>query len=772
MKWSGFIKVDVSGDYVLRFENRDGARMMVMGNLLINNWNCFDKMTVKEATITFNKIGYYPIQVEYFAVRMRTFGMMVMWKKPGADSFEAVPESNFSHIPDASFTYTTQLTHYYKNVRIPDNTPVFMGVSLSNPIYSSEPSLPSGLILQSNGMITGTPTNTQEERSYVITVTSGDVRLSTKIQFDVSYVVPPTNIWIKGEDGNEVNEVIVQQFTDVSPLILECDIKSVTWSIEPDLPLGMSIDYVHKRIQGWPKTSLSRTEFTIHATNSGGSVSKTLNLTIRGCEYGQYLFTPDVAVMAGHVVVMKDNDTYFEQFVNNSAYNAIMCLPKDTFRISMMCHLPPQVPCFLTLVGEDGSTYVRLVIPGRRGGSTTLSTNVTMKPTIQTVSSKSLRVREHFRLSVNVEGVFSPLMIDPSLPEGVSLSGTVLSGAFMDEGVYVFTLSTRNEMGEDRKVIEFDVGPCPDNQSLMILSRSHGEKGESLTIYTMSGDVVFNVEFNGEEYEQALCMSNAEYQVVMKTSLESGSWNVGEELLIRDSWNDLLGSMTLSDGSGEAMEYFRINYAILDNQLIRYSDRWNKGWNTIDYDDSDWLMGSSGKFGDFKTTTVYFRREFTVDNKNKYPIFAFDLEIMDGVIGYLNGVEVVRRNMPMNGVNENTYARDRYDSLIWHRTSVPSSVLENGRNVLGVELHRYRDSIDKRIDFDMYASLLSGVCMLRTDRGYATDSHHSLNLVNPPSAAFDGDLETSWRENNLPVFIQFNYNYDRFEPLTRLCYEE
>ena len=30
--------------------------MMVMGNLLINNWNCFDTMTVKETTITFNKM--------------------------------------------------------------------------------------------------------------------------------------------------------------------------------------------------------------------------------------------------------------------------------------------------------------------------------------------------------------------------------------------------------------------------------------------------------------------------------------------------------------------------------------------------------------------------------------------------------------------------------------------------------------------------------------------------------------------------------------------
>ena len=197
--------------------------------------------------------------------------------------------------------------------------------------------------------------------------------------------------------------------------------------------------------------------------------------------------------------------------------------------------------------GEDGLTYLRLAILGHRTEIAVLSTNVITKPTIKVASSKSLRVREHFSLTIEVEGVYSPIMIEPSLPSGVTLSDNVLSGAFMDQGTFIFTISTSNEAGKDEAVIEFDVGTCPDNQSLMILSRSYGRKGESLIIYTMSGDVVLNIRFSNREYEQALCMANAEYRVVMNTTLSSGSWGVDEELLIKDSWSDLLASMTVSD---------------------------------------------------------------------------------------------------------------------------------------------------------------------------------------------------------------------------------
>ena len=41
-------------------------------------------------------------------------------------------------------------------------------------------------------------------------------------------------------------------------------------------------------------------------------------MTVTGCEYGQYLYTPSYATMGGQVVVTKDNETFFEQVVNNT----------------------------------------------------------------------------------------------------------------------------------------------------------------------------------------------------------------------------------------------------------------------------------------------------------------------------------------------------------------------------------------------------------------------------------------------------------------------
>lgn len=58
--------------------------------------------------------------------------------------------------------------------------------------------------------------------------------------------------------------------------------------------------------------------------------------------------------------------------------------------------------------------------------------------------------------------------------------------------------------------------------------------------------------------------------------------------------------------------------------------------------------------------------------------------------------------------------------------------------------------------------------MLRTDRGEASDSHHSPNPRYPASAAFDSFAMTPWRDTNLPVFIQFTYYFDRFEYINKV----
>jgi len=109
----------------------------------------------------------------------------------------------------------------------------------------------------------------------------------------------------------------------------------------------MSIDHKNNRIKGWPKASLSRTRSTVSVSNSGGSVQKILYVTVTGCEYGQYLYTPSYATMGGLLTVTKDNETFFEQVVNNTEYSAVLCLPKDTYNLTLTCYLSQQVLCFL-----------------------------------------------------------------------------------------------------------------------------------------------------------------------------------------------------------------------------------------------------------------------------------------------------------------------------------------------------------------------------------------------------------------------------------------
>ena len=769
--WKGYIYVDKSGDYQFKLENRDGARLMISEKNVIENWGCLNEMTEKEGSITFNQAGYYPIEVQYFS-NNNDFGVILMWKTPSDEEYVQIPALKLGHIPEASFTYTTQRTHYYRYVSILGNTPVFFGVTMPSATFTSDPDLPAGLMIQSSGMITGSPSEDSDETTYTITATSGSTVLRTTIVLEVSYVEPPTNLSIKNRDGTEVTEITVEQFKEMESLTLTASNNPRNWKIEPTLPNGLYIFTRTVVLMGTPTESMTRTAFTVTASNNGGYITKTLYITVTGCQYGKFLYSTAVDRLGGSLVISRNNETVYEQRnLENKQYSVVFCIPQNSYDYSLTCGLSNRETCTLNLEREDGITFLNVRVRGGRTSTGVLTTTVSEKPKI-TVSEPSLTlaVREQFEMELSVEGVFLPLGITPSLPSGVTLSSNRIQGAFPKQGTFKYTVTASNEIGQDQVAVEFNVGTCPDNQSLMTISRSYGGNGESMAIYTMDGEEILSVSFENEAYSKTMCMANADYRVVMKTTSSSGVWNVGQELLITDSWEDLLTSLLLTDGTGEQTEYFTINYAILDDLPMHYysSSNVNKKWNTLGFDDNKWPTAASGEFGNFTTNTVYFRKEFTVDNKNKYPIFAFDLEIMDGIVAYINGEEVVRRNMPLDEVTESTLAVSRYDSLIWRRTSVPTSVLQNGENVLAVELHRYEDAPDTGIYFDMYASLLSGTCMLRTDRGEASDSQHSPNPRYPPSAAFDSFANTPWRDNNLPVFLQFTYYYDRFEYINKI----
>lgn len=77
----------------------------------------------------------------------------------------------------------------------------------------------------------------------------------------------------------------------------------------------------------------------------------------------------------------------------------------------------------------------------------------------------------------------------------------------------------------------------------------------------------------------------------------------------------------------------------------RYALNCNKpDWFTTSYDDSSWLTITGGNIVHGFSSSIYYRLTFS----NRYASAAYELSLLfqQGLIAYLNGIEVVREHMP------------------------------------------------------------------------------------------------------------------------------
>jgi trimeric autotransporter adhesin len=146
---------------------------------------------------------------------------------------------------------------------------------------------------------------------------------------------------------------------------------------------------------------------------------------------------------------------------------------------------------------------------------------------------------------------------------------------------------------------------------------------------------------------------------------------------------------------------------------------WSDNWATVGYDDSGWAQGSAVLgFGSGSVVTnidvplptsnrpvsAQFRRTFEVADPSVLSGVSLRVKADDGVIVFVNGVEVGRENLPTGTITHATYA------LTGPRTSaaptvlfqVPVSLLNAGTNVVAVSTHLgWRATPDVSFDLSM-----------------------------------------------------------------------
>jgi acid phosphatase type 7 len=187
--------------------------------------------------------------------------------------------------------------------------------------------------------------------------------------------------------------------------------------------------------------------------------------------------------------------------------------------------------------------------------------------------------------------------------------------------------------------------------------------------------------------------------------------------------------------------------SLIQTELIGWGSQWkyfNEGkipannWYQSTYDDGSWKSGKAplgyidsvgvaktainGMFGtvlgygSFASpyTTAYFRKTFNFNdskvNDSNYPFISYlNIKRDDGVVVYLNGVEVYRQNMPTGtigyatnatqAIGFNTAYRNFIADMRSHTiTAQITTALLQGENLLAVEVHQCTATQDKAVD--------------------------------------------------------------------------
>lgn len=130
------------------------------------------------------------------------------------------------------------------------------------------------------------------------------------------------------------------------------------------------------------------------------------------------------------------------------------------------------------------------------------------------------------------------------------------------------------------------------------------------------------------------------------------------------------------------------------------------GWTEPEFADSAWAQGAAplgygeddivtevsyGSASSDKHVTTWFRREFELDGPDGASALRVSLRRDDGALVYLNGHLVMRSNMPDGTVTADTLATAAIsgdDEKTWSEATVSPNLLEDGVNVVAVEVHQ------------------------------------------------------------------------------------
>ncbi len=190
---------------------------------------------------------------------------------------------------------------------------------------------------------------------------------------------------------------------------------------------------------------------------------------------------------------------------------------------------------------------------------------------------------------------------------------------------------------------------------------------------------------------------------------------------------------------GETWKYFDQGSLPSANwQTEAFNDgTWQQGPAQLGYGDGDEsTIVSYGPDAGNKYITTYFRKSFSVADTVGLGDLSASIQIDDGAVVYVNGLEVYRNNMPAGTIDFSTLAvQGAVSETEFNPFVIPKGVVKPGQNSVAVEIHQSSGaSSDISFDFDLSGILTGSITQTTSTIPTLADTAYSDILI---EAMFD-----------------------------------
>ncbi len=377
----------------------------------------------------------------------------------------AVINANFITVPDvpvgftilpaaglpSGLVYLTNPVVYSKGLPAVPNIPSSTGGVITS--YSIDPPLPPGLALDPiAGVISGTPTAATSPSNYIVTAANAYGSTTATLSIAVEGAAPTSLTY----STNPALYALWKAITNNVPSSTGGPI--VSYSVDPALPTGLTLDPVTGVISGTPTANADAADYTITGTNSHGSATAVVNITVEQLAPSNLTYSTNPAIYT------------LGQAIGNDAPNSAGS-PVDFYSIS------PELPPGLSLnlgTGIISGTPTALspaadyvVTATNFAGSTTATVNITVNavpPSALTYTANPAIYVKDSPIVTNTPsssgGAVISYSVTPDLPAGLVLNpstGVITGTPTVIASASSYTLRAANSGGSTTVTLNLSV---------------------------------------------------------------------------------------------------------------------------------------------------------------------------------------------------------------------------------------------------------------------------------------------------------------------------